>query len=101
MSYKDNQISKALACPDIDSRMDGNISSFTNKNQTPDCNVCPRISDPFLFYSIDENIYNAMNLKPIDYSNDGSKSNTPITRKTRISFEKDALSLMIKEIMFD
>ena len=71
-------------------------STSTNRNRTGDSvtSVVPRISDPFLFYSIDENLQNAMNLKPVDYRNDGSKSSTPIVRKTRLSFEKDLLSLM-------
>ena len=71
-------------------------------NQTGDIvtSVVPRISDPFLFYSIDENLQNAMNLQPVDYRNDGSKSSTPIVRKTRISFEKDLLSLMA-DVLWD
>ena len=71
-------------------------STSTNRNRTGDSvtSVVPRISDPFLFYSIDENLQNAMNLKPVGYHNHGSKSSTPIVYKTRILFEKDLLSLM-------
>ena len=109
-------IPRVLTAPE----MDANSFSSTNKNQpdhtlsmtngesasptrdengeyaspTRDGNI-RRPKDPFLFYSIDANLQNAMNLKPVDYSNDGSKSSIPTVRKTRLSFEKDPLSLMI------
>ena len=118
-------IPRVLTAPE----MDANSFSSTNKNQpdhtlsmtngesasptrdendeyaspTRDGNI-RRPKDPFLFYSIDANLQNAMNLKPVDYSNDGSKSSIPTVRKTRLSFEKDPLSLMIDtlgEDLFD
>ena len=92
--------------------MDANSSLFTSNKSQPDhplliindesasINV-RRPNDPFLFYSIDANLQNAMSLKPVDYSNDGSKSSIPIVRKTRLSFEKDPLSIMIDALAED
>lgn len=55
--------------------------------------------DAFQFYSVPENVQNARNLNPVDYSNDSSgSSSTPIERKTRISFETDLLAMMAGEL---
>lgn len=54
--------------------------------------------DAFLFYSVDENVQNARNLKPVDYGNDRQGSSAPVERKTRISFETDLIAFFAGEL---
>ena len=53
-----------------------------------------RAKDPFLFYSRRENLERARFFEEVDYSTEDSLHGTTL-RKTRISFEKDAVSLMM------
>lgn len=80
-------------------------SSHEEANYSPapkdqsSANSSLRINDPFLFYSFEENLHNARNLRPIDDSNGGTDPSTPVVRKTRISFETDLLNLMAEYML--
>jgi len=82
----------------------GNGSSSATNGQTGQnaaFYVGLKASDPFLFYSIHENLQNAMNLEPINFSNDGARLSASIIRKTRISFEKDLLSVLTEDMLYE
>eukprot|EP00970_Alexandrium_tamarense_P007953 scaffold1516_cov192-Alexandrium_tamarense.AAC.18 len=51
--------------------------------------------DPFLFYSSQGNLERARNFLPVDYTNVPRH----VQRKTRISFEKDAFTLLMDDIL--
>ena len=59
-----------------------------------------KTKDPFLFYSNKENLERARSLGEVDYSTEDSLHGTTL-RKTRISFEKDAVSLMMDMLLHD
>ena len=61
-----------------------------------------KLEDPFLFYSNPENLRRALNFQPVDYSTDGAsyRNTQNIVRKTRISFEKDPLALLMENDFF-
>ena len=68
-------------------------------------------NDPFLFYSNTENLERTRNFQDVSNSSVGGgeqgeerrsrRSTTASARKTRISFEKDALSLMLEAMEID
>ena len=59
-----------------------------------------RAKDPFLFYSNRENLRRARQFEEINYSTEDLLHGTTL-RKTRISFEKDAVSLMMDMLLQD
>ena len=59
-----------------------------------------KAKDPFLFYSNRENLQRARSFEEIDYSTEDSLRGTTL-RKTRISFEMDAVSLMMDMLLQD
>eukprot|EP00579_Thalassiosira_antarctica_P009310 CAMPEP_0201883512 /NCGR_PEP_ID=MMETSP0902-20130614/15876_1 /ASSEMBLY_ACC=CAM_ASM_000551 /TAXON_ID=420261 /ORGANISM="Thalassiosira antarctica, Strain CCMP982" /LENGTH=100 /DNA_ID=CAMNT_0048412323 /DNA_START=88 /DNA_END=390 /DNA_ORIENTATION=- len=59
-----------------------------------------RAKDPFLFYSNRENLQRARYFEEVNYSTEDLLHGTTI-RKTRISFEKDAVSLMMDMLLQD
>ena len=65
-------------------------------SQTPTA----KAKDPFLFYSNRENLQRARSFEEIDYSTEDSLRGTTL-RKTRISFEMDAVSLMMDMLLQD
>ena len=56
--------------------------------------------DPFLFYSDPENLRRALHFLPVDYSREDSSFANQVERKTRITFEKDPLALMMEDDEF-
>mmetsp|Transcript_29415 Transcript_29415/g.62453 ORF Transcript_29415/g.62453 Transcript_29415/m.62453 type:complete len:110 (-) Transcript_29415:158-487(-) len=59
-----------------------------------------KLQDPFLFYSNPTNLRRALNFESIDFNAEDSSANVQVVRKTRISFEKDPLTLMMEDIEF-
>ena len=59
-----------------------------------------KAKDPFLFYSNRENLERTRSFEEVDYSTEDSLHGTTL-RKTRISFEKDAVSLMMDMLLND
>ena len=57
-----------------------------------------KAKDPFLFYSNRENLERTRSFEEVDYSTEGSLHGTTL-RKARISFEKDAVSLMMDMLL--
>ena len=74
----------------------GSSSISHESPQTPTA----KAKDPFFFYSNRENLQRARSFQEIDYSTEDSLRGTTL-RKTRISFEMDAVSLMMDMLLQD
>jgi hypothetical protein len=71
-------------------------SSSLSSSPTPPRRV--NATDPFHFYSDPKNLNNARNFKRIDYDVEEKRQREAgnTVRKSRISFERDAFSLMLE-----
>ena len=66
------------------------------RNNKNNLQMKPR--DPFLFYSNPDNLRRELSLQQMEYITENATSNdTQFIRKTRISFEKDPLTLMMED----
>ena len=64
----------------------------TNNSSNQHASDIRRLSDPFLFYSDNRNLERARHFQRVDYSN--QEVGHDVERRTRISFEVDAVTLM-------
>lgn len=72
--------------------------SGTDSNATPASAETHRANDPFLFYSNRDNLERARTFMDVDYRNEEELLGNTV-RRTRISFEKDAFSLMSEMLL--
>ncbi len=69
-----------------------------NQRKTHPATQRPR--DAFQFYSNPENLRRAMNLEPIDFSTE-DQDNTQVEKRSRISFEKEPLAMLLDRMEND
>ncbi|KAL7534098.1 hypothetical protein ACHAXR_006744 [Thalassiosira sp. AJA248-18] len=99
MTTPENQLSKDTTGENGSTRAinGNNATSINNKNTLASSSP----QDPFLFYSNPANLRRELSLQPIDYDAEMPSSNSEQTvRKTRISFEKDPLTLLMEDADF-
>ncbi len=69
-----------------------NVSTSGTNNSSNRTSDARRLRDPFLFYSDNRNLSRARHFENVDYSN--QEVGNEVQRRTRISFEVDAVTLM-------
>jgi len=88
MTYQDRKLSATAG--------EDNANSATSRYNGYDAQS--RLQDPFLFYSIPENLRNVLTFQTVDHTSENfSYNDTQIVRETRISVEKDPLTLMMED----